>query len=271
MELLDRLGYASSKAEEGGREPRDAAGLGEIPSSAPADRPLPAELRRRVRPRDGRVARDRPRDRAPLRRDGAKRVAIGYLRNDTRRRGSRRGAARARRRAGARARQRRLDARSRARSRRSARSTCSCTTRRPGVDPPRARDRGQALGLDARRERPRAPLARAGRGAADAARLVDRRASPASARTACSRTTSSSARRRRRSSRVVRYLGVELAPRGIRVNAVSAGVVETGALEHFPNREQMLATGASARPPAGSSSRATSPTRSCSSARPTPR
>jgi enoyl-[acyl-carrier protein] reductase III len=39
---------------------------------------------------------------------------------------------------------------------------------------------------------------------------------------------------------VVRYLGVELAPRGIRVNAVSGGVVETDALEHFPNREEML-------------------------------
>jgi enoyl-[acyl-carrier protein] reductase III len=38
---------------------------------------------------------------------------------------------------------------------------------------------------------------------------------------------------------VVRYLGVELAPR-IRVNAVSGGVVETGALEHFPNKEAML-------------------------------
>jgi enoyl-[acyl-carrier protein] reductase III len=49
---------------------------------------------------------------------------------------------------------------------------------------------------------------------------------------------------------LVRYLAVELAPRGIRVNAVSAGVVETGALEHFPNKERMLAEGRK-RTPAG--------------------
>ena len=40
MELLDRLGHASSKAEEGPREPRSRPGWAEIPSSAPADRPL---------------------------------------------------------------------------------------------------------------------------------------------------------------------------------------------------------------------------------------
>ena len=48
---------------------------------------------------------------------------------------------------------------------------------------------------------------------------------------------------------LVRYLGVELAPR-IRVNAVSAGVVDTGALEYFPNRDEMLRAGRE-RTPAG--------------------
>ncbi|HEV8250886.1 MAG TPA: hypothetical protein VGQ15_13025 [Gaiellaceae bacterium] len=42
MKLLERLGRASSKAEEGPREPRSRPGWDEIPSSAPADEPLPA-------------------------------------------------------------------------------------------------------------------------------------------------------------------------------------------------------------------------------------
>ena len=49
---------------------------------------------------------------------------------------------------------------------------------------------------------------------------------------------------------LVRHLAVELAPRGVRVNAVSAGVVDTDALKHFPNREQMLGESAR-RTPAG--------------------
>jgi hypothetical protein len=35
MELLDRLGHASSKAHDGGREPRSRPGWETLPSSAP--------------------------------------------------------------------------------------------------------------------------------------------------------------------------------------------------------------------------------------------
>ena len=41
IELLDRLGHASSKAEVGGRESPSRPGWEKLPSSAPADAPLP--------------------------------------------------------------------------------------------------------------------------------------------------------------------------------------------------------------------------------------
>jgi hypothetical protein len=41
LALLDRLGHASSKAEEGPHESASRPGWGQIPSSAPAARPLP--------------------------------------------------------------------------------------------------------------------------------------------------------------------------------------------------------------------------------------
>jgi len=41
MRLLDRLGHASSKAEDGPKEPRSRIGWETIPSSAPAYEPLP--------------------------------------------------------------------------------------------------------------------------------------------------------------------------------------------------------------------------------------
>lgn len=40
---------------------------------------------------------------------------------------------------------------------------------------------------------------------------------------------------------ITRYLAVELAGQGISVNGVAGGVVQTEALDHFPNREEMLA------------------------------
>jgi len=49
---------------------------------------------------------------------------------------------------------------------------------------------------------------------------------------------------------LVRTLAQELGPRRIRVNAVSAGVVDTDALRYFPNREELLANFAR-RTPAG--------------------
>ncbi len=49
---------------------------------------------------------------------------------------------------------------------------------------------------------------------------------------------------------LARSLAQELGPRGIRVNVVSAGVVDTDALAYFPNRDELLANYAQ-RSPAG--------------------
>ena len=259
--------------EGGGRrreEPRTRIGWDELPSSAPVGPAAPAaELMGRVRPRHRRLARDRQGDRAPLRarRRGTRRYRLHALGRG--RRGDGGGAAGARRRAGARAGQRRVGARARAGARaRPAR--CVRPQRRDGRDPPGPRDRGQALGLDAERERARAALAHPCDRPGDAAgssivaisslgrmRVLENYALVGTSKAAI--------------ESLVRYLAVELGPRGIRVNAVSGGVVETGALEHFPNREADARDGCEERRPAASSRRRTSRPRSCSSARRTPR
>ncbi len=42
---------------------------------------------------------------------------------------------------------------------------------------------------------------------------------------------------------VTRYLAIEFAEKNIAVNAVSGGYVETGALDHFPTKDQMFESG----------------------------
>ncbi len=49
---------------------------------------------------------------------------------------------------------------------------------------------------------------------------------------------------------MVRHMAAEFAPEGLRINAVSAGTVDTDALLHFPNRDELLAN-ALERTPAG--------------------
>lgn len=49
---------------------------------------------------------------------------------------------------------------------------------------------------------------------------------------------------------LVRHLSVEMAPKNINVNIVSAGVVDTDALKHFPNRNEILDNSA-VKTPAG--------------------
>ncbi len=39
---------------------------------------------------------------------------------------------------------------------------------------------------------------------------------------------------------LIRHLAIELAPEGVKVNAISAGTVDTDALKHFPNRDELI-------------------------------
>jgi enoyl-[acyl-carrier protein] reductase III len=47
---------------------------------------------------------------------------------------------------------------------------------------------------------------------------------------------------------LVRHLAVELGPKGINVNTISAGAVDTEALKKFPNRQEILDTAISKTP-----------------------
>ena len=181
--------------------------------------------------------------------EGAARVAIGYLRNDRAAEDDRGGAAAARRRGGARARQRRRP------------SGCSREVAelgpldvlvhnaatgviRPALE---TEDKHWDWTLNAN-ARALLSLARAAAPSMPAGSAIVAVSSLGSQRVLENYVLVGTSKAALES--LVRYLGVELAPRGIRVNAVSGGVVETGALEHFPNREAMLQAGRE-RTPAG--------------------
>ena len=264
--LLDRLGYASSKADEGPRESRVAPRLGRAPV-----RPRPPTTRCRgvtVFVTGGSRGIGRA---IALRfaRDGAKRVAIGYLRNDT----AAEETAEELRALGAEP----VLVRGNVTSERVLDEVAALGpldvlvhNAATGRDPAGARDGGQALGLDAERERPRAP--RSSRalaapqmppGVVDRRDLVARRA--ARARELRAVGTSKAAL-----EALVRYLAVELARAG-------SASTPCRAASSRPARSSTSRTARRCSPraartrPAGSSSPRTSPARWRSSARPTPR
>ena len=57
---------------------------------------------------------------------------------------------------------------------------------------------------------------------------------------------------------LTRQLAVELSPRGIRVNTVCGGLIETETLDYFPDKDELLILPCSAPPWADSGSRKTS-------------
>ena len=99
-------------------------------------------------------------------------------------------------------------------------------------------------------ERARAARRSRGRARRRCRRARRSSASRASARSACSTTTRSSASRRPRSRRSSATSRSSSRRAGSASTPSPAGVVETGALEHFPNREEMISAGLK-RTPAG--------------------
>ena len=203
MELLDRLGHASSLARGQRAGAAHPDRLGDDPVVGARVRPAPQArmtfdgasvlvtggsrgIGKAIALRFASLGASARRHRLHARRHAGRGDGVG--------------APRPRRRADPRARERRLDARRRRgrRARRARRARPRC---RDGRDPAGARDRGQALGLDALRERPSAALADPRGRTVDAERLLDRRHLEPRLRARTRRTTRSSARRRLRSRR----------------------------------------------------------------------
>ena len=269
IERLDRLGHASSKADEGPRESRGRGSAG-TRSRRPrrADDPLPRRsvnvfvtggsrgigraiaLALRARRREAR------RDRVPPQRRGGR----GRRRRSCARSApSRRSCAATSPRSAC-----------STRSRRSGRSTCSCTTRRRGVIRPALETEDKHWDWTMNANARALLAARARRRAGDAGRLVDRRASRRSARSACSRTTSLVGTSKAALEALVRYLGVELAPRDPRQRRLGRRRRDrrAGAL---PEPRGDAAGGRREPGRSPRHARTTSPARSRSSARRTPR
>ena len=251
MELLDRLGHASSRAEDGAPEPRSRIGWNEVRaahrrrarSRSGDDRP-----RRRVGPRDRRLEGDRTRDRPRLcpPRRGAGRDRLP--------------AKRSRRRAdGGGAEGSRFQADSDPRQRRFVRVAAEVGQLGPlaalvhnaatGVIRPALETEDKhfdwTMSANARAllslSRAAAPQMPRGSSIVALSSLGSVRVLENYVLVGASKAALEA---------LVRYLAVELSPRGIRVNAVSGGVVETDALDFFPNREQMVSW-ATTRTPAG--------------------
>ena len=259
---LDRLGYASTKRGSAAPARERGTGWDQIPSSATASNPLPRADERRVRPRDGRLARIGKVIALRFAGLGAARVAIGYREQAAEETAELRSAGAALLLRGNVSSARVLGEVAESGPWDAVIHNAATGVVRPALE---TEDRHWDWTLNANAK---AFLSLRADGRADDAEgsSIVGISSLGSFRVLEDYVLIGTSKAALES--LVRYLAVELAPRGIRVNAVSAGVVETQALDHFPNREQMIAIRpGSGRRPGGWSSRRTSPTPSRSSVR----